>query len=174
MIEIAFRPMSAAEQQRFLKFSAKMYADHMVEHGEYDYETAKKMADDEVCSYFSGNEARLGEQLMRIISQQTQESIGDLWLSFVPEKRKSWAFIQWIGINKPYRRQGLAKRALKIMEQRLLEMKIAHIDLSVFAKSPAQQLYQAMGYVVTEVETHGAATEPSRIRMRKTLLAAKK
>lgn len=173
-MEIKLSPITDEALNAFLPESIEMYAQSMVDNGEYpNRNIPNKLSENEVYSYFPNGQLRPNEHIFSIVDQNDQQTIvGTTWITIRPRAKFATAFLVWIDIKPEFQRQGLAKQTLKQLEKYCRKFNVAHIDLSVFANNHgARNLYKKIGYQEVRTKMLGQATKPSRHELRKHLLA---
>lgn len=172
--DIALTPITDEALNQFLPESIDMYAQSMVDNGEYaSREIPNRLAENEVYSYFPNDQLLPNEHIFSIVDASDRETIlCTTWITIRLTGKFPSAFLVWIDILPEYRRQGLAQKALKELEAFARRLKASHIDPSVFANNhSARKLYEQMGYKEVRAKMLGHATRPSLYELRKHLLA---
>ena len=163
-------PIKDKHLKKFLTMSIDMYAQSMVDSGEYPNRTVPdSLSRNEVNGYFPNGKLRANEHIFSIVNHK-KEVIGTTWVTLIPEATRLRAFLVWIDIQPAHRRKGHAQEAMDAIEKFLRERSVHSLTLVVFAHNQqARQLYQKLGYSVSRPKRYGSAVAPSRYEMRKFL-----
>jgi ribosomal protein S18 acetylase RimI-like enzyme len=87
------------------------------------------------------------QYLFEILAADEEEPVGYVWLAALPRGTVKAAFVVQLSIKSRFRRQGHARAALGLIEQRARELGLSGMELHVFAHNPgARALYESVGY----------------------------
>ena len=80
------------------------------------------------------------------------QPVGRVWLSSDPKAAGGAGFIYDLYVGEPFRRRGIARQALLLLEEEALRLGLKSLALHVFGhNAAARALYETLGYSVTNV-----------------------
>ncbi|MEM6806102.1 MAG: GNAT family N-acetyltransferase [Bacteroidota bacterium] len=87
-----------------------------------------------------------------IIAMQGMEEIGAVWARFFEADAPGYGFVKeeapelGIAIKKAFRGQGLGRKLMEILFEKLREKSVPAVSLSTDSRNPAMYLYQKLGF----------------------------
>lgn len=88
--------------------------------------------------------------IFEIFAAVEEEPVGYVWVAALPRGTAKVAFVDQLSVKSKYQRQGHARAALNLIEQRARGLGLMGMELHVFAPNPgAQALYESVGYKVS-------------------------
>lgn len=177
-VPIFLESMTPIEFDAYIKKTIPVYAEHMVEQGEYfDFESAVSAAASEVTSYYRNIQSP-EERVFpyHITHRETKKRMGYLVYSYLVgrEPGEKVVFIDYIEIFSAFQRKGYARCAMQLLEQQVradTQENIRVIDLNVMLyNTAAQKLYTKLGYDYLRMVAYGDDHDNmTRVDMRKNL-----
>jgi ribosomal protein S18 acetylase RimI-like enzyme len=142
-------PMSQAEFQRYCESSVRDYAQDHVTAGNWSAEQAVQMAEESLDQLLPDGLATPNQYLFTIEEEAGGKKVGILWFSVAERGGVPRAFVQDVGIDQAYRRQGYGTQAFEVLEAKVRELGLTRIALHVFGHNPAARaMYDKLGYEV--------------------------
>ena len=163
---INLRPMSDAGFEQYKKHSIEVYAQGMLDQGEYpNFAAAYK----EVTNFYATLQD--GESCQPFNIEHNDTTVGYLVYSYLIYQGEKIAFVDYIEIFSQFRRKGYAQQAMRLMETAVKQDGLKVIDLNVMlSKVGAQKLYSSLGYEYFRPRYLGPNPEQmTRFDMRKKL-----
>jgi ribosomal protein S18 acetylase RimI-like enzyme len=78
--------------------------------------------------------------------------VGHLWLSVDPQTFGGAGYIHDLFVAVPYRRKGIAEKAMRLLENEARRLGVSSLALHVFGyNTAARSLYEKLGYQITNV-----------------------
>lgn len=147
---ISIRPMTETEFEAFLAQSVKSYAEEKAEAGDWTAEEALDRSRKEHDRLLPNGLSTPHQHLYTIESKG--QKAGRVWLSSDPATAGGSGFIYDLYIGEPFRRQGVAKRAMLLIEQEARRLGLKSLALHVFGHNDAARaLYEGLGYTITNL-----------------------
>src|SRR3972149_3780449 len=157
---ISLRVMTEEEFQAFLAESIPEYASEKVKAGNWTAEEALERSREAHAKLLPQGLDSPNQHLYAIEHEATH--VGRLWLSVDPQTAGSAGFIYDLFVDEPFRRQGIAGEAMRLLEKEALRLGVNSLALHVFGYNlAARALYQKLGYEITNINMSKAlASEP--------------
>lgn len=127
------------------------YTDDKIKAGAWDREMAMKLSEQAITSSLSRGLNTDGAYLYSIVEISSETQVGYIWLNVMEGRSGREAFIYDFYIFEPYESNGYGNLAMIQLDEKAREMNITKIGLHVFGHNRAFELYQKMGYVVTDI-----------------------
>jgi ribosomal protein S18 acetylase RimI-like enzyme len=169
-MSVKLSPMSDAGFEQYKKHSIEVYAQGMLDQGEYPhFAAARAAACKEVTNFYSTLQS--GESSHPFDIKIGEKIVGYLVYSYLIYQGEKIAFVDYIEIFTPFRRKGYAQQAMQLMEQHVKKDDLKIIDLNVMLnKVGAQKLYASLGFEYFRPRYLGPNPEQmTRFDMRKKL-----
>ena len=94
------------------------------------------------------------------LTHETLGAIGVVWFELRERRGKKSAFLYDIELREDLRGQGLGRRALELLDERLRELGAGSVGLNVSGYNlAARALYEKMGYRITRMGMKKELTE---------------
>jgi ribosomal protein S18 acetylase RimI-like enzyme len=149
IVELA--PMSTAQ---FEKWKPTSIADYAMEHtisGKWTAADAPRLAREEFERLLPQGMATPSHRFFSIELVPDRQSVGMLWIQIESAPRPV-SYVFNIEIDKPFRRRGYARQAMKLLEEEARRLGLESIGLHVFGhNAAARALYEELGYVATNI-----------------------
>jgi ribosomal protein S18 acetylase RimI-like enzyme len=148
-MDIRLRPLREDEFPDFLERQRIEYVRSMVEEAGMSRAAAAEKASADHASLFPGRAQQPNQRIYVLEDDATGERAGHLfWAERQPPgARATRAFVYDLWIEEPFRRRGLGRRALKLLEAQVRDEGLPGIDLNVWGgNSAARALYRAAGF----------------------------
>ncbi|MFE1245411.1 GNAT family N-acetyltransferase [Fictibacillus sp. NPDC058756] len=140
---ISFEKMKNKEFQSYIGFMIPDYAKDTAEHYLMSMEEANEKAEKQIESLLPDQENTEGQYLYHIKSEK--RLAGYLWFHVMKEEKK--AFLYHIYILNDFRKQGIAREALRFFEEEARKLGAASLGLHVFGSNEnAIELYRKSGF----------------------------
>jgi ribosomal protein S18 acetylase RimI-like enzyme len=147
---VSIRRMNESEFQSFLAQDIQDYAVDKVKAGNWTPEEALGRSRQVHDDLLPGGLATPHQHLFTI--ELDALAVGRVWLSTDPKSAGGAGFIYDLFVGEPYRRQGIAKRALLLLEKEARNLGVANLGLHVFGhNTAARALYEKLGYSITNI-----------------------
>jgi len=140
-------PLQQEDFERFLDREIREYAADHIRNGNWSPEGALERSKKEFEHYLPDGIHSKDQYLYSIIDDNGSK-IGVLWVQVRDQK----AFIFDFVIDEAFRGKGYGKQALAAMDEKLLSMNVASVELHVFGDNiTAQELYKKAGFQITGI-----------------------
>ena len=147
---ISLRAMTEEEFQAFLAQSVPEYASEKVRAGNWTPEEALGRSRKDHATLLPEGLASTHQRLYTI--ELEGRPVGRLWLSVDPQTAGGAGFIYDLFVAEPFRRQGIAVEAMRLLEKEALSFGVGSLALHVFGYNVAARgLYQKLGYEITNI-----------------------
>ena len=159
---ISLRAMTEEEFQAFLAQSVPEYASEKVRAGNWTPEEALGRSRKDHATLLPEGLASTHQRLYTI--ELEGRPVGRLWLSVDPQTAGGAGFIYDLFVAEPFRRQGIAVEAMRLLEKEALGFGVGSLALHVFGYNVAARgLYQKLGYEITNINMSKAlSSNPAR------------
>ncbi|MGN7410750.1 GNAT family N-acetyltransferase [Sporosarcina sp. SAFN-010] len=145
--------LSNLDEVEFIRYKEFMISDNAEKitqnfnlTAEQALEESKMMMDD----MFKDGLATEGQCVHKVIHADSNEHLGLLWYSVIPEI--NGAYLYHILIDENHRGKGFGTNTIEKLQDTLKEQGIKSIGLSVFGKNEgAYRLYKKLGYLNTRI-----------------------
>jgi ribosomal protein S18 acetylase RimI-like enzyme len=148
-VDIRLRPLRDEEFPDFLDLLRKEYVRGMVEEAGMSTQAAEDKATTDHASLFPGGTQQPHHRIRLLEDVATSERAGHLfWAERQPPgSAGTRAYLYELFVDEPFRRQGLARRALELLEDEARAKGLPGIDLNVWGgNEPARALYRSAGF----------------------------
>ena len=154
--------MTEEEFQAFLAQSVPEYASEKVQAGNWTPEEALERSRKDHATLLPEGLASPNQHLYSI--ELGGRPVGRLWLSVDPQASGGAGFLYDLQVAEPYRRQGIAREAMRLLEKEALSLGVRSLGLHVFGYNlAARALYEKLGYETTNINMSKALTpDPAR------------
>jgi len=150
LLVVSIRPMNESEFQAFLAQDIRDYAAEKVKSGNWTPDEALHRSR-EAHDRLLPDGLTTHNQHLFIIELDTQP-VGRVWLSSDPEAAGGAGFIYDLFVAQPFRRKGVARQAMLLLEEHALGLGLKSLALHVFGHNvAARALYEDLGYAITNV-----------------------
>jgi ribosomal protein S18 acetylase RimI-like enzyme len=140
---ITFEQMTNKQFEEYLEFMMTEYVRDIAEHFLMTIEQAHKKAEKQMESLLPDQERTEGHHLYNIKSDE--HTAGYLWFHVTKEEKK--AFLYHIYIFDAFRKQGIAKEAIRFFENEAKDQGAESVGLHVFGSNErAIGLYRKLGF----------------------------
>jgi ribosomal protein S18 acetylase RimI-like enzyme len=144
---VRIEPFDEAEYLESKERSIRRHAEAGVRRGTFAPEQAESGAQAEFAQLLPQGRGTPNVHLCKIVDEPSGDRVGETWYTVRSHGGKVQFFVDWIQIDEPYRRRGLATQAF----QRLAEMARAagadRLALFVHSDNPgAESLYRGLGF----------------------------
>jgi RimJ/RimL family protein N-acetyltransferase len=147
---ITLRHMNELEFQSFLAESIQSYASDKIRSGNWSEDEAERRSIEEHKKLLYRGLDTPNHFLYTI--EFNHKPVGRIWLNSDPKIAGGAGFIYDLYIEEEFRRQGLATRALHLLEEKASCLGLSRLSLHVFGfNEPAIALYKKLGYKVTNL-----------------------
>jgi RimJ/RimL family protein N-acetyltransferase len=147
---VSLRRMTQDEFQAFLAQSVPEYASEKVRAGNWTSQEALERSRKDHATLLPEGLASPNQHLYTIELDGTP--VGRLWLSDDPKTAGGAGFIYDLFVAEPFRRQGIAAEAMRLLENEALSLGVRSLALHVFGYNlGARALYQKLGYEITNI-----------------------
>ena len=147
---ISLRRMTQEEFQEFLEVSIPEFASEKVQAGNWTAAEAQEKSEQSHRELLPQGLASPDQHLYTIRNGAT--AVGRLWLSIDPQTAGGAGFIFDLFIAEPYRRQGIAAQAMRLLESEAQRLGVSTLALHVFGYNmAARSLYEKLGYKITNI-----------------------
>ena len=142
--------MNESEFQSFLADSIPAYAADKIKAGNWTEEEAERRSSEEHARLLPQGLDTPNHFLYSI--EINQKPIGRIWFTSDPKTHGGAGFINDLFIEEEFRGQGLATRALHLLEEEASRLGLSRLSLHVFGfNESAIDLYKKLGYKVTNL-----------------------
>lgn len=147
---IKLSKVDETEFKRYLDFMIPDHANEITENFNLSLEQALEESEMMINEMFKDGLATEGQYLYNIRHADTNEQVGILWYSVIPEIET--AYLYHILIDEHQRGNGFGTKTLEKLQDILKESGVKSIGLSVFGKNDgAYRLYKKLGYSNTRI-----------------------
>jgi RimJ/RimL family protein N-acetyltransferase len=144
--------MDEARFREYRKHLVRNYADDKVRAGTWSAQVADTKSAQDVDALLPEGTATRGHFLYSVRDESVLAEVGVLWISEQESGTGRSIWIYDILIHEPFRRQGYARRTLKLVEAKARELGATKVDLHVFGHNQsARALYENTGYRPTSI-----------------------
>jgi RimJ/RimL family protein N-acetyltransferase len=159
---IALRAMTEEEFKAFLAQSVPGYASEKVKAGNWTPEEALERSRQDHTKLLPEGLASPNQYLYTI--ELGGSPVGRLWLSVDRQRAGAAGFIYDLLVAEPFRRQGIAEEAMRLLEREALRLGVSSLALHVFGYNlAARALYEKLGYEITNINMSKAlSSDPER------------
>jgi ribosomal protein S18 acetylase RimI-like enzyme len=142
--------MTEAEFQAFLADSVPEYASEKVRAGNWTPEEAMERSRKDHATLLPDGLASPNQHLYTI--ELAGSPVGRLWLCVDPQSAGGAGFIYDLRVDEPFRRQGIAAEAMRLLEKEGRSLGVRSLALHVFGYNrAARALYEKLGYEITNI-----------------------
>ncbi len=157
---IVLRAMTEEEFRVFLAQSVPEYAAEKVKAGNWTPEEALDRSRNDHAKLLPEGLASPNQYLYTI--ELEGSPVGRLWLSVDPQTAGGAGFIYDLLVAEPFRRQGIAAEAMRLLEREALRLGVRDLALHVFGYNvAARALYEKLGYEITNINMSKALSPES-------------
>jgi ribosomal protein S18 acetylase RimI-like enzyme len=136
-------PMEPADFDSYLNLTIREYAEDNVRIGRWSAQEAIDESRKQIQDLLPSGLATPNHFVFSIVSEATDEKIGAIWLAIEPRG----GFVYDLKVLEPFRRQGHAERAMRLVEQVARGRGVQKLSLQVFGDNRgARDLYAKLGY----------------------------
>ncbi|HSB89907.1 MAG TPA: GNAT family N-acetyltransferase [Anaerolineales bacterium] len=147
---VSLRAMTEEEFRSFLSKDIEDYAAEKVKAGNWTAEEALRRSQQDHDGLLPRGLASPHQHLYTI--ELDGEPVGRLWLSTDPKLGGGVGFIYDVFVAEAFRRRGVAKQALRLLETEALQFGLKSLALHVFGfNTAARSMYEDLGYTVTNI-----------------------
>jgi RimJ/RimL family protein N-acetyltransferase len=147
---VSLRPMTESDFQAFLTFDIHDYAAAKVRAGNWTSEEALEKSKEAHDRLLPRGMATPHQRFYTIVFEG--EPAGRLWLSTDPQAAAGAGFIYDLFVDERFRRRGIAKQAMVLLEKEALDLGLKSLALQVFGyNTGARALYEQLGYSITNI-----------------------
>jgi RimJ/RimL family protein N-acetyltransferase len=159
---IALRAMTEEEFKAFFAQSVPEYASEKVKAGNWTPEEALERSRQEHVKLLPEGLASPNQYLYTI--ELEGSPVGRIWLSVDRQRAGGAGFIYDLLVTEPFRRQGIAGEAMRLLEREALRLGVSSLALHVFGYNlAARALYEKLGYEITNINmSKGLSFDPER------------
>lgn len=143
--------MDESTFQLFLGQSTRDYAEDKIKAGAWDSETAMKQSREAMTRFLPKGLHTEGAYLYSVVEISTDIQVGYIWFNVSEGRSGREAFIYDFYIFEPFQSKGYGRKAMAALDEEAREMNVTRIGLHVFGQNRAFELYQKMGYIVTDI-----------------------
>ncbi|MDP4550086.1 GNAT family N-acetyltransferase [Alkalihalobacillus macyae] len=142
--------VNEVEFKEYLDFMIPDHANEITKNFNLTLEQALEESEMMINDMFKDGLATEGQCLYNIIKANSNEKVGLLWYSVIPEINS--AYLYHILIDEHQRGKGFGTKTIEMLQNKLRERGVNSIGLSVFGKNDgAYRLYKKMGYSNTRI-----------------------
>jgi ribosomal protein S18 acetylase RimI-like enzyme len=142
--------MSEEEFQPFLAASCRAHADDQVRVGFLPADEALQIVEERLRRLLPAGRASPGHYFLAIVDDSSGGKVGGLWYEVQEQGWMRKAFVWDIAVDEQHRRKGYGSGAFQAMEEKLGEIGVTAVDLSVFGHNEAARaMYDKLGYKTT-------------------------
>ncbi|MUG87952.1 GNAT family N-acetyltransferase [Paenibacillus timonensis] len=146
-------PMSKSEYQAFRSRSVREFAEEKVAAGAWKADDAPALSEAAFRRFLPGDQETDGAYLFNVKENDQLTSVGHLWFNVMEQEKGPVAFILDILIYEEFQGKGYGQATMTALEEKVRELGLNTIGLHVFGHNQrAYQLYQKMGYIVTDIQ----------------------
>lgn len=144
---VRLEPMSNDDFRRSIERSIPRYADELVTRGRASPASALARSRSDFAELLPQGLATPGYQFRHVVDEPTGERVGETWYTVRSRGPVVDFWVDWIWIEPPHRRRGLATATLRRLEEEAVRLGAVEVGLNVFADNPgAMRLYEKLGY----------------------------
>jgi ribosomal protein S18 acetylase RimI-like enzyme len=141
-------PMDPADFGSYLEQTTREYAEDNVRAGRWSAEEALSESQKQLQSLLPAGLETPQQYFFTILGGSVEQKVGVVWLAIEPRG----AFVYDLRVFEPFRRQGHAEEAMRLLEGVARARGAQKISLHVFAENQgARKLYSKLGYSETNV-----------------------
>lgn len=156
---VTLLPMTAEHYAEYLERSIADYARDKVKAGNWSQEESLERSRREFHILLPDGLSTPNHFLFTIVTQADGKAVGEAWIAFRPEKKN--VYIYDFRLHDNNRGKGLGRAALRLLDQKALELGAKDISLHVFGNNTvAWALYENSGYLATNVNMTKALRAP--------------
>jgi ribosomal protein S18 acetylase RimI-like enzyme len=159
----AMRPMRQDEFEIWVTREIEEYADDLVRNRGWTEASALEKSRRDFAELAPRGVETPDQRIEVAVDPDSGERIGLVW--FARQQRgpdREVLFLNDLAVEEPYRRRGVARRLMAILEGRARELGLDRIELNVFGDNHgARRLYDSLGYVETSRQMAKELTAPS-------------
>jgi len=138
-------PMTESEFGQFMTLILSAYIAERATSDRMSQGEAECFARDQHARLLPNGQLTEGHHFLRISATHSREWLGGLWVQINVAARS--AFLYNITVFPQYRRQGFARDALRLLQDRVRSLGCATLALNVFAtNAAAMSLYNSLGF----------------------------
>lgn len=147
---IKLSKVDEVEFKRYLDFIIPDHAIEITKNFNLTMDQATEESEVMIQDMFKDGLATEGQYLYNIIQANSNEKVGILWYSVIPEINS--AYLYHILIDEHHRGKGFGTSTIEKLQDKLRESGVGSIGLSVFGKNDgAYRLYKKLGYSNTRI-----------------------
>ncbi|WP_270182282.1 GNAT family N-acetyltransferase [Alkalihalobacillus sp. CinArs1] len=147
---IKFSKLDEVEFKRYMDFMIPDHADEITRNFNLTKEQALEESEMMITDMFKDGLATEGQYLYNVVEAYSNEKVGVLWYSIIPEINS--AYLYHILIDEQHRGKGFGTKTIEKLQSQLRECGVKSIGLSVFGKNDgAYRLYKKLGYSNTRI-----------------------
>ncbi|OGT28604.1 MAG: hypothetical protein A2Z17_03720 [Gammaproteobacteria bacterium RBG_16_66_13] len=147
---VSLRAMTEKEFRAFLAQDIETFAAEKVKAGNWAADEALQRSRDAHDSLLPQGLSSPDQRLYTI--ELDGEVVGRLWLSTDPKLGARVGFIYDLFVAEPFRRRGIGKQAMSLMEKEALRLGLDGLALHVFGhNAAARSFYEQLGYTITNI-----------------------
>ena len=144
---IRLEPMSEAQFQESLEQGIVRLAAEMTRRGHWTEAESRESARSEFAQMLPEGGRTANRRFRVIVDAESGRRVGETWCTVRPYGGKVQYWVDWLGIDAPYRRQGFGRAALRALAEEAARDGADRIGLSVISDNgPARALYEQMGF----------------------------
>jgi len=149
---ITLIPMEQSEFDPFLEENIVRYAEENVRSGRWQQHEALEKSRASFQKFLPNGLQSKDQYIFNIFDNDQDSKIGLMWVEVKMDEPHRPAFIFDFILEEQYRGQGLGKKALLALDEKLKAMGAKSVALHVFGyNTTAFELYKKMGYEVTNI-----------------------
>jgi len=142
--------MTETEFQAFLAQDVRDYAEEKVRAGNWTSDEALQRSLEAHNNLLPKGLSTPNHHLFTIMLDA--KAVGRVWLSSDPKAAGRAGFIYDLFVADPFRRRGIARGAMLLLEEEALRLGLRSLALHVFGhNTAARALYEGLGYTITNV-----------------------
>lgn len=147
---IKLSKVDEVEFKRYLEFMIPDHAKEITRNFNLTMEQALEEAEMMINEMFKDGVATEGQYLFNVVSADSDEKVGILWYSIIPEINATYLY--HIFIDEDQRGKGFGTKTIEVLQENLKASGVNSIGLSVFGKNEgAYRLYKKLGYATTRI-----------------------
>lgn len=152
VFEIELAEMGEPDFEVFKARTVKDYAEARIASGDWAAKDADRLAREAFDKILPNGLLTHQNDLWNIIASDQKCVIGSVWVQLRSRGTKQTGHILDIFVTESYRRMGVGRKAMKLVEDRLRVQQIDEITLNVFGYNTAAfELYKSLGFQVVEL-----------------------
>jgi len=146
-VTVRLEPMGEEDYQRSLERGIPYYANQLAERGLCLKERALEVSISDFKELLPQGLKTPNRHLLNVVDQVTGDHVGEAWYTLRDRGGKVEFWIDWIWVEPPYRRRGVASAVLHLLEDEARRVGADRTGLSVWTDNPeAVALYSKLGY----------------------------